>query len=949
MNRLIVALLLLSCPLALAGQGARYIIRNYDLMNELNLNGSTWSVMEDSSGILYFGADYGLVTYDGSVWSLYSRDQSIVRSLLYDSRQRMIYGGFNDFGLLERDRRLGLTFRSLLAGVPEALRNFGDIWSICEADGRVFLQAKRRVFVLEGDSVSAFEVEDSYHRGFLIGGMYVLNQKGIGLTVFDGSAFKPLPGGAFFRDRVISFAVDLEPGYALIGTRQEGLYVIDIQGGTISRPFEKHPETSRLLEANNIYHGIALPDGTLAFATLFGGTLLTDREGRILKMLSRNHGMRDNVHYALRLGRDYNLWICTSNGISSFNINSPFILWDHTAGIEGVVLSIQADREDILVGTLTGLYRIPGASGEREPFRQQAEKIISTEVWNIAPIRRGNETRLYLGTGSGLYWMLGNEAVPERQDGIVLKVMQLKCNPDVVLALSADELNLYRWIGGRYRHYASVQNVFNGFRTAGEDVEGYLWVGTRHAGVVRIPICQLAQLALAEGEVAHYQELGLDHRVYPFESLLTDVIEYEGKVLFSNYQGLFQYDAGKDAFEKSLLFGPEVARFNRMASTLNRDSRGNIWVGGEDILMARPDGTYSPDKLNFQQLIDAFSAFVFLHGNDQRTWIGGNNGVYLYNSKAAFKFPPGMRTIITRIAMPDGSSIHLPAPPRPDEEAQPVIDLARRNSQVTFYYSLPYFDNEQRTQYSYRLDGYSDDWSGWSTDAQVTFSNLKPGSYCFRVRGRTIYNQQGEEAVICFDVPRRWYFSRYAIAAYLVLLILLIWQVAGYISRIRIRKHLRIEDLIRKRIQESQRASLINLMNVHPGPGSAEVTVRPEMAAALPHGGPPPARDQQFLSAALKILEEQMSNHQLTAGQFCREMGMSQTRVYRKLIALTGMSINQFIRNIRLRKAAELLLSTDLPISEIAYQTGFSSPGYFTKCFTSEFGVNPRDFNPARK
>jgi AraC-like DNA-binding protein len=308
-----------------------------------------------------------------------------------------------------------------------------------------------------------------------------------------------------------------------------------------------------------------------------------------------------------------------------------------------------------------------------------------------------------------------------------------------------------------------------------------------------------------------------------------------------------------------------------------------------------------------------------------------------------------VRTIITRIAMPDGSSINLLAPPRAGGEPLPEINLARRNSQVTFYYSLPYFDNEQRTLYSYRLDGYSDDWSGWSTDAQVTFSNLKPGSYCFRTRGRTIYHQQGEEAVICFDVPGRWYFSRYAIAGYLLILVLLVWQAAGYISRIRIRKHLRIEDVIRKRIQESQRASLINLMAAHPGTGPYVFPViQPETRNMAP-GGTLPAREQQFLSAALKILEEQMSNHQLTAGHFCRELGMSQARVYRKLIALTGMSINQFIRNIRLRKAAELLLSTDLPISEVAYQTGFSSPGYFTKCFTAEFGVNPRDFNPARR
>ena len=82
---------------------------------------------------------------------------------------------------------------------------------------------------------------------------------------------------------------------------------------------------------------------------------------------------------------------------------------------------------------------------------------------------------------------------------------------------------------------------------------------------------------------------------------------------------------------------------------------------------------------------------------------------------------------------------------------------------------------------------------------------------------------------------------------------------------------------------------------------------------------------------------------------FCREMGMSQARAYRKLISLTGMSINEFIRNIRLKKAAQLLVESDYTISEISYMTGFGSPGYFTKCFKTEFGINPRDFAPNRK
>jgi len=70
---------------------------------------------------------------------------------------------------------------------------------------------------------------------------------------------------------------------------------------------------------------------------------------------------------------------------------------------------------------------------------------------------------------------------------------------------------------------------------------------------------------------------------------------------------------------------------------------------------------------------------------------------------------------------------------------------------------------------------------------------------------------------------------------------------------------------------------------------------------------------------------------------------MSRTQVHRKLKALTNLSASLFIRQIRLQKALVLLQQTELTVSEIAYQVGFSSPNYFTRCFTEQFFQTPTD------
>ena len=73
-------------------------------------------------------------------------------------------------------------------------------------------------------------------------------------------------------------------------------------------------------------------------------------------------------------------------------------------------------------------------------------------------------------------------------------------------------------------------------------------------------------------------------------------------------------------------------------------------------------------------------------------------------------------------------------------------------------------------------------------------------------------------------------------------------------------------------------------------------------------------------------------------------MGMSRVQLYRKLKSLTNSSPKELLRRLRLKKAASLLAASDMTVAEIAYEVGFSSPSYFTKCYKEQFGESPTDF-----
>lgn len=101
--------------------------------------------------------------------------------------------------------------------------------------------------------------------------------------------------------------------------------------------------------------------------------------------------------------------------------------------------------------------------------------------------------------------------------------------------------------------------------------------------------------------------------------------------------------------------------------------------------------------------------------------------------------------------------------------------------------------------------------------------------------------------------------------------------------------------------------------------------------------------DNDFYQRFLGIIDKEISNVDLSVDLIASEIGLERSQLYRKIKALTGFSPVELIRKIRLRKSRALLGSSDMSISEIAYNNGFSSPAYFTKCYRDEYGETPSE------
>ena len=136
--------------------------------------------------------------------------------------------------------------------------------------------------------------------------------------------------------------------------------------------------------------------------------------------------------------------------------------------------------------------------------------------------------------------------------------------------------------------------------------------------------------------------------------------------------------------------------------------------------------------------------------------------------------------------------------------------------------------------------------------------------------------------------------------------------------RVRIRKLIEKQEMRKKDFQRS----------VEVNPASITIT----------------SLDEQIIKRALGCIENNMDNTSYNVEALSSDMGMSRMNLYRKLQSITGQTPTEFIRAIRLKRAAQLLESSQLTISEVADRVGFSSSSYFSKCFKEQFGMLPTQY-----
>ena len=796
-------------------------IRNFEPL-EYGAPEQNWSMVQDSRGVMYFGNnDRGVLEFDGHNWrNIPVPNNSPVRSLAIDERGTVYVGAIGEIGYLAPDNSGLMEYHTLNHLIDSSHIDFRDVWKTHVLDGKVYFATSPVIFVYDHNDVSArriagpdeniapfltFAVDGSLYTGTFRKGLIKLNEEG----------YEVVENGDFFEMINIFEILDYDSDHLLICTGENGVYLYNKQTGETDRSVIA-PDAQDYLMNHYLYHATRLTGGKYAFATLFGGVVITGRDGEFISLVTPENGLRDETVSAVYNNHDEGLqrpvWLTLNNGLAYIESHNPLKSFGEESGLRGIVLDVIRYEGTLYVATMSGVFSL--SYDEVMPVFRQVDEIRHS-AWSFAIVDiPGRGSRLIAGTQNGVYEIdpLGNvvsiSGQIEDKTHNCRSMRISKHHPSRIYLGLATDLEYLEFTGGEWTS-TRVRAVNDEIRAIQEDMDGNLWLATFVNGYLRVEFTEKDTLT----------------RYYAGNDGLPELLRniniatYGDELLFTSEKGIFNFDRATGRFSPDKRFENVPGRPEAGVYHIEQDNEGSLWISAYDenerwIAKLRRDdnGLYLPDDTPFRPL-PAVWCDVIYPDEEGVVWIGISNSIYSFDTKKERNYEQPFQTLIRRVTISQIDSVIFNGTNyRVDADGNNVISqlqpdqlrprLNFSDNRLEFEFAAPFYDSHDQTEYSWFLEGEDRAWTGWASETRANYTYLREGHYTFRVRARNVYGVESSEASFEFYISPPWHRTIAAYIGYLLLLTLFIYGIVIFNSRRLKKEKIILEGIVRERTAE---------------------------------------------------------------------------------------------------------------------------------------------------
>ncbi len=400
------------------------------------------------------------------------------------------------------------------------------------------------------------------------------------------------------------------------------------------------------------------------------------------------------------------------------------------------------------------------------------------------------------------------------------------------------------------------------------------------------------------------------------------LLDNKGRLWIGTQNGLFE-TKGADAAKKGSKCRRIAGLANNCIRSLVTDSGGCLWAGTSSGI-----SRITPTVTNYGES-DGIPPVAMMERAVCLTEDG--HLVFVLHNTAATTFRPEWLTDCPSAETPALTQLKVDGQEY-NARSGSAISLAHNENYLTFHFSSLDYAHPTHVRYRYRLKPLETNWhlpDETRGQAVADYKSLPPGDYTFEAQAASSDGKWSDSLTLAVTVnPPIWLtwwaktiYTLLAIAAMAALL-------ASYIKRKRAALERENDNRVNQLFERREEARHQFAQNTRIDPG--KIGINDEEA--------------RITAQLLAAVESHLGEEDYNVDQLARDVGLSRTNLYAKLRNMLGISPADFMRNVRLKAAAQLLTDTSLSVSEVAGRVGFATARNFSASFKKTFGVLPSEY-----
>jgi ligand-binding sensor domain-containing protein len=742
-----------------------------------------WCVKQDKAGNLFVGNNEGLLFYNGGYWNLFKLpNNTSVRSIGIDSKNRIYIGAQDEIGYFFPDAQGILRYKSLLPLVPVEFRKFADVWDISILNDEVFFRAKTVILHYKDGIISAYKPGVSWEFVGQVNHHIYAHARDGGLMIYDKEIWKPVCSDPALKQSAVTGILPYSKDTLLVSTLKNGMFLL-----YKNQLVPKKTDLDSVFLNDRMYVTVVLDQGRYAIGTTSGGVYIMNKAGRLLQKYSYSDGLQNNNVRGILLDHYKNMWLALDDGISFVAINSAIknIFPDRSKQVTSYAFRIF--DQSLYIGTSNGLYATPlGPGGPDLSFTRSAfyeVKNTKGQVWNLDEIN----TQLLMGHEDGSFVVSRGAAkkIPGTPGTWAFQPMNNVFPAKDVISGTYLGLQQLNYDQGNFK-YSAVSGISESLRFLVPDNNNHLWSSHPYHGVYKIELApdhrSISQIRL------YTKKDGLPATLYNY------VYRIKNRVLIATSRGIYEYNPKTNRFVRYELLNKALSQLP--VQYMIEDEDGNVWFITKKRLgvidFSRPSAgnpfsvVYLPEMDG--KVVGGFECIYPLDKNN--IFVGANKGAFHINYKnylanigkptaaiGAIRLTGSRDSVIFGgYFMQDG---HISG----SQDLSRIVTFSNSLNSFHFEFASTSFEQKKNISFSYQLLGFDKQWSPWSAKSEKDYTNLPAGKYTFKVKARTNSGNESEAASYTFEVLPAWYNTIWMGLIYVVLVVLTLLTIVKWQKR----------------------------------------------------------------------------------------------------------------------------------------------------------------------